>query len=121
MGDETYFTIFSLASKAAFVFLGLAFLFRIVHLLIACGTLGNFCNFVDIFTQQIKTQIRIRLESEGIWNTFDPEIPMSAKMEILSSVQNPFKKLRKTCSVSSTKTIFGAATNKKRKKERKRN
>ena len=43
---------------------------------------------------------------------------MSARMEILPSVQNPFKKLRKTCSVSSTKTIFGAATNKKgRKKE----
>ena len=45
-------------------------------------------------------------------------MPMSAKMEILPSVQNPFKKLCKTCSVSSTKTIFGAATNKKgRKKE----
>ena len=46
---------------------------------------------------------------------------MSAKMKILPGVQIPFKKLRKTCSVSSTKTIFGAATNKKRKKERKRN
>ena len=49
MGDETYFTIFSLASKAAFVFLGLAFLFRIVmHLLIANCTVGNFCNFLTI-------------------------------------------------------------------------